>query len=464
MAQPKTTKIISKKHLARLERERRQIRVLVIGSIIIVAGVLLSIVYGALNATVFLNYKTIESVNTEKVTVREFQARAKATREQLVNQYLYYYQMAVMFGMDPATDSSLTQLFSNIQAQLESPDMIANQVLTYIEDDILIRQYAEKNNVVVTEAEIEKEIEDVYQYYPAGTPSPTPTATTFSYPTLSAAQLLLVTATSTMTMAPSFTPTLAGTAVSTKTPLPTITPVTEESYTDSYKEALDHYRELGYSEEMFRRIFFENALYREKIKALITSNVPHETEQVWVRHILVANEATAKAAYNLLMDGVDFATLASDYSTHAATRAKGGDLGWFAMGAMQDEFGISDFESVAFSLEIGEISEPVLSAAGYHILQVLGHETRPLTEDEYKTAVDDAFIAWLEEQRAASTIEVNPDLLSYVPTKPDLQDAFSNLFATQTAAAATSIMQQQTDAAIFALTPSSTPEPSTPTP
>jgi peptidyl-prolyl cis-trans isomerase D len=464
MAQRKTTKIISKKHLARLERERRQIRALVIVSIIIVSGVLLSIAYGALNATLFLNYKTIESVNSEKVTVREFQARAKATREQLVNQYLYYYQMAIMFGMDPATDSSLTQLFTNIQSQLESPETIANQVLTYIEDDLLIRQYAAKNNVLVTDAEIEQEIEDMYKYYPAGAPSPTPTATSFTYSTLSAAQLLLVTATPTATLGPTMTPTLTGTVVPTKTLIPTTTPVTEESYTTSYKEALAHYRELGYSEEMFRRIFFENALYREKIKALVTADVPHETDQVWVRHILVADEVTAKATYNLLMDGVDFATLASDYSTHAASQAKGGDLGWFAMGAMQDEFGTSDFESVAFSLDIGEISEPVQSAAGYHILQVLGHEIRPLTEDEYKTAVDDAFYAWLDGQRAGSTIEVNPDLLSYVPTKPDLQDAFTNLFATQTAAAATNVIQQQTDAAVLALTPSTTPQPPTPTP
>ena len=215
---------------------------------------------------------------------------------------------------------------------------------------------------------------------------------------------------------------------------------------------------------MFRRIFFENALYREKVKSLVTADVPHATEQVWVRHILVADEVTAKAVSNLLKDGVDFAGLASDYSTHSTSRAKGGDLGWFAMGGMEAEFGVSDFESIAFSLEIGEISEPVQSDAGYHILQVLGHEIRPLTEDEYNSAVDDAFTAWLEEQRAVSTIDVNPDLLAYIPTKPDLEDAFTNLFATQTAAAATSVMEQQTDAANFALTPSSTPQPLTPTP
>ena len=464
MAQSKSTKIISKKHLARLERERRQTRALIIGSIVIVSIVLLSIAYGVLNATVFVNYKTIETVNNDKVTVREFQARAKATREQLVNQYLYYYQMAIMFGMDPSTDASLNQLFTNIQNQLDSPEAIANQVLTYIEDDLFIRQYAEKNNVVVTEADIEKKIEELYKYFPAGTPTSTLTPTSFTYSTLSAEQLLLVTATATTTLAPSITPTVASTEVATKTPAPTATPVTEEAYKTSYQESLDHYKTMGFTEEMFRRIFMENSLYRDRVKELVTSDVSHAPEQVWARHILVADEATAKAVVALLQNGVDFAGLASEYSTDTASSAKGGDLGWFAAGVMESQFGTSDFDSVAFGLEIGAISQPVASSVGYHIIQVLGHETRPLTDEEYQAAVESAFNTWLEEQRAASTIDVNPDLLNYVPTKPDLQGAFTDLFATQTASAATSAVQQQTDAAIFALTPSSTPQPFTPTP
>ena len=160
----------------------------------------------------------------------------------------------------------------------------------------------QKNNVVVSEAEIEKEIEELYKYFPAGTPTSTLTPTSFTYSTLSAEQLLLVTATPTTTLAPALTPTVASTEVATKTPAPTATPVTEEAYKTSYQESLDHYKTMGFTEEMFRRIFIENSLYRERVKELVTSDVPHAAEQVWARHILVADEATAKAVVALLQE------------------------------------------------------------------------------------------------------------------------------------------------------------------
>jgi peptidyl-prolyl cis-trans isomerase D len=398
-------------------------------------------------------------VNGENVTVREFQSRAKATREQLVNQYIYYYQMAMMFGIDPSTDSSLSQVFTNIQNQLDSPDTIANQVLSYIEDDLFIKQYARENQITITDAEVEAEIQNTFSYFPQGTQTPTPSPTSFTYSTLSAEQLFLVTATPTSTTAPTLTATALVTKSPTVTPAPSATPMTEGGFADSYQKALENYRALGFSEKLFRQVFFENALYRKKVQALVTADVPHEAEQVWARHILVADEATAKAIYSLLMDGVDFAKLASEYSTDTGSKSKGGDLGWFGRGTM-----VAEFETAAYSLDIGEISQPVQSQNGFHIIQVLGHEIRPLTAEEYKKAVDAAFNTWLEARRAESTIVVNPDLLSYVPTKPTLQDAFNNLFATQTVAASTSIVQQQTADAILALTPSSTPLPPTATP
>ncbi len=459
MAQRKTTKIVSKKHLARLERERRQTRIIVIVSIVILAFILLSIAYGALNETVLLNYKSIEVVNGEKVTVREFQARSRATREQLVNQYMYYYQLAAMFGMDPSTDPSLSQMFSEIQYQLESPETLANQVLSYIEDDLFIRQYAEKTGILITAEEIQAELESDFGYFPLGTRTPTLTSTPVTMPTLSLEQLAFVTATFTPTTGPARTAALIGTTLPSQTPTPTATPVTADSFQQSYQENLEHYKTLGFTEEMFRRIFFENALYRQAVKAIVTADVSHEGEQVWARHILVADETSAQAIYDLLQNGVDFATLASQYSTDPGSQSKGGDLGWFGRGVM-----VTEFEQAAFSQEIGLIGTPVKTENGYHIIQVLARENRPLTAEQYQEAVDAAFNSWLVEQRTAATIEVNPDLLAYVPVKPNLQEAFQNLFATQTVAAATGIIQQQTDLAILALTPSSTPLPPTATP
>ncbi|MBI4732484.1 MAG: peptidylprolyl isomerase [Chloroflexi bacterium] len=458
MAQRKSTKIVSKKHLARLERERRQTRAIMIGSIVILAIVLLSIVYGALSETILLNYKTIVTVNGEKVTVHEFQAQAKASREQLIDQYMYYYQLAMMFGMDPSTDSSLSQLFSNIEYQLSDAKSLADQVLTSIEDTLLVKQYGIANGITVTEADVEDAIRNTYGYFPNGTQTPTPTSTLLAYSTLSAAQLDLVTATP--TLEPTFTPTLGPTLTATLegTAAPSATPMTEQGYTELYADALVHYRTLGYNEEMFRRVFFEDALYRERVKALVTADVPHEAEKVWARHILVADQATAETVYTLLMAGGDFATLAAAYSTDG-TKDIGGDLGWFGTGEM-----VAEFETAAFSLEIGEISQPVQSQHGFHIIQVLGHENRPLTDSEYQTAVDAAFDAWLAEQRAAATIVVIDNYMDFTPDKPTLQDAFNNMFATQTAAAPTYLAQQQTSDAELALTPSATPLPPTVTP
>ncbi|MEW6092832.1 MAG: peptidylprolyl isomerase [Chloroflexota bacterium] len=468
MAQRKTTKIVSKKHLARLERERRQTRAITFGAIAIISIVFLSILYGVLNETILLNYKPIVTVNGEKVTIHEFQAQARASREQMIDQYMYYYQMALMFGIDPSTDSSLSSLFSNIQYQLSDPKSLADQILTSIEDTLLIKQYAIANGITVSEAEVEDAIRNTYGYFPDGTRTPSLTSTAVTFSTLSAAQLDLVTATPTLqptftrTAGPTLTATLEGTTVPSATPLPTATPLTEEGYTNLYADALVHYGALGFDEAMFRRVFFEDALYRERVKALVTADVSHEAEKVWVRHILVADLSTADTVYTLLNAGGDFAALAAAYSTDS-TSTSGGDLGWLGEADLLTKYG-SSFVTAALNYGIGEISEPVQTQYGFHIIQVLGHENRPLTADEYQTLVDNTFEAWLTEQRNAATIVVIDNYVDYSPDKPSLEDAFLNMFATQTAQASTYEVQQQTIDAEFALTPSSTPLPSTSTP
>ncbi len=372
---------------------------------------------------------------------------------------MQYYNLALMFGMDPNTDSSLSQTFDSIQQQLDDPANLGEQILTNIEDDLLIKQYAQANGIEVTEAEIDKAIQEAYKYYPEGIPTGTPAATPLAFSTLSAAQLELVTATPTIQPPATPTPGPTNTAAPTAVPEPTATPVSEQGYSDMLKQGLQFYKQLGLDEELFRRVFFESALYRERVKAAVTADVSHETEQVWARHILVANESIANTVRTLLLSGGDWNTLATAYSIDTSTKDKGGDLGWFSKGKM-----VAEFETAAFGMQISELSQPVQSQFGYHIIQVLGHETRPLTAEEFSTNVDNAFAVWLENQRSAATIVINPDWVTYVPAKPTLQEAFSNLFATQTAMAPTYQAEQQTSEAILVLTPSATPLPPTATP
>lgn len=88
------------------------------------------------------------------------------------------------------------------------------------------------------------------------------------------------------------------------------------------------------------------------------------SQELNARHILVADEATAKEVYDKLKAGGDFAKLAKEYSTDGSAEA-GGELGWFTVGAM-----VPEFNDAAYALELNTVSEPVKSEFGYHIIEV----------------------------------------------------------------------------------------------
>lgn len=226
MAKKSTPKIVSKKHLARQERERRQTRLIMGVSIGIVVVILLGIAYGLLNNTLFLRWRPAVTVNGESLSLQNFQVRVRATRQSLVAQYMQYIQFGQMLGVDPTTDPSMSQALDQISSQLDSPSTIGSQVIDDMVNSLLVRQYAKANGIIVTAADVDKAIQDALGYYPNGTPTPTLTPTTLVYPTLDATQLALVTPTITPTTAPTTTPrpTFTPNLTATKTPIPTITP------------------------------------------------------------------------------------------------------------------------------------------------------------------------------------------------------------------------------------------------
>lgn len=454
MAKEKPTKIASKKHLARLERERRQTRLitfLAIGVIVIIVG---AIGYGILNETVLKLRQPVVTVNGVSVTMGEFEVRVRVARQQDVDQYMQYYQFAQMFGIDTSSTStsSIAQTMNQLESDLSTPNTIGNQVLEDITNDLLIRQYAKANGIVVTAADVDKAVSDAFSYFPNGTPTPTLTPTTFSYSTLSATQYALVTPTfpptqtptetlaptATLAPVPTSTPTPQSTATVTAVPslTPTATPYTLAGFQGQYKNALTYYAKLGMNETEFRKIFFESTLYRTRVSNIVTADITHQQDQVWARHILVADQPTAQTIYEQLLGGADFATLASKYSIDTNTQSKGGDLGWFGKGTM-----LAPFETAAFSMKIGEISAPVQTTAGWHIIQVLGHEVRPLTDTEYQTAVTNAMNTWLTNQRTTANIIIAGNWTDNVPTVPNLTDAFNSMYATATTYAKQSVQQ-----------------------
>ncbi|PWV97905.1 parvulin-like peptidyl-prolyl isomerase [Paenibacillus cellulosilyticus] len=133
-------------------------------------------------------------------------------------------------------------------------------------------------------------------------------------------------------------------------------------------------------------------------------------EQVHASHILVATKDEADAIYTQLINGTDFAALAKEKSIDTGSGANGGDLGYFARGVM-----VSEFEDAAFSLKVGEISLPVQSQYGYHLILVTDHKaavTKTLEDvkDQIKETLTSQKIyelspSYIDELRAKADIK-----------------------------------------------------------
>ncbi|MFH1905985.1 MAG: peptidylprolyl isomerase [Chloroflexota bacterium] len=430
MAKNKTAKIVTKKHLARLERERRQARLITCSALAIVVVVISLILYGILSLTVLQARQPVVKVGKDVVTTREFQMRVRLARQQNITQYIQYLQFAQMFGMDPVTNPNIAQYLTQIQNTLNNPAQLGGEVINQLVDELLIRQYASANGILVTADELEKAIQSDFGFFTNGTPTPTNalTPTAILYSTLSPTQLALVTLTPTPNPDPTSTPLptattdLSATPTSVPSITPTATPYTIEAFQSEFAKVVENHANIKMTEADIRKVFFENRLYRQKVYDILTKDVPHDDEQVWARHILVADEATAQAVLNQLLNGADWQTLAAENSTDPGTKDSGGDLGWFGRGKM-----IAEFENAAFDLPIGNISQPVQSDFGWHIIQVLGHENRPLTEAEYQQLRDAKFQEWLAEARQATTVKIYDYYLERIPTDPKLEDELAKL-------------------------------------
>ena len=104
-------------------------------------------------------------------------------------------------------------------------------------------------------------------------------------------------------------------------------------------------------------------------------------EEVHARHILLPTEDEAKKAEARVKGGEDFAKVANELSKDTA--GDGGDLGWFTKDKM-----VPEFADAAFKLKKGEVSDPVKSQFGWHIIQV--EDTRTKTFPPFEQLKDQA--------------------------------------------------------------------------
>ncbi|MDD2498446.1 MAG: peptidylprolyl isomerase [Desulfitobacteriaceae bacterium] len=134
-----------------------------------------------------------------------------------------------------------------------------------------------------------------------------------------------------------------------------------------------------------------------------------QQEQVKVRHILVDSIDKAKEVKEKLAAGSDFAELAKEYSTDTSKDA-GGELGYIIKGQM-----VAEFEKASFSMNVGEISEPVETKYGYHIINVEDKkEAQAAKYEDHKIEIKETLLnqkmqtkygSWLEKKYEEYKVE-----------------------------------------------------------
>lgn len=455
-----TPKTVSKKHIARSQREQRQTRIILIVTGAILAVILGLLIYALVDTYLVKPNKSVAYVDNYVIKAGDYKTKVKYARVNTINQAYTYYQYSQMFG---SYGSSYLTAAQNMITELFDPTSVGERVLDSMIDEHLISEEAEKLGITVSEEEIDKAMQIAFEFFPNGTNTPTITSTAPSTPTLSDKQLTLLaytdtpTATATATNTPEgWEPTNTATLVPTNAPTqepsvaetkgsnetqmsgtatpeptatitPTPTPYTTQGYSKAISSYLDSLGTVNLSKEELRDIF-RNQLLREKMLAAITADLEPVEDQVWARHILVDSEEKAIEIRERLENGEDWASLVATENNETPDSVTMEDLGWFGVGQMEESF-----EKAAFALEdVGQLTEPIQTSYGWHVIQLIAKGPIDLDSNQFQTLKESNFDKWLLGLREAKSdvIKKVEGWEELVPNTPEVpSDFLSMLFS-----------------------------------
>ena len=191
----------------------------------------------------------------------------------------------------------------------------------------------------------------------------------------------------------------------------------------------------GMSMDDAKKLVRENLLTKKAVDANITVTDAQvndylkqqhlqigQPSQVQARHILVKSQGQANAIEAQLKKGADFATLAKANSIDPGSKDKGGELGWFGPGQM-----VPAFQKAAFALQPGQISAPVQTPFGWHVIQV--EAIKPLTKDAAIDLIKQQqesmqITPFMNQLRTSGSIQIDdPRVTDLFPSPPPVAPA-----------------------------------------
>ena len=204
----------------------------------------------------------------------------------------------------------------------------------------------------------------------------------------------------------------------------------EMLYQEALKKGLDKTPDFNKKVEEFKKITLVTELFDKDVmaKAKVSDSEVKDyydkhkeefapTTQIKASHILVKTEDEAKKVLERLKKGEKFADIAKAVSIDKGSAINGGDLGYFSKGQM-----VPEFERAAASLKVGEVSIPVKTQYGYHIIKVTDKKKGAIIEfDKIKDMISqklssgkqkEAFDQYIADLKKNYKIEINKEALA----------------------------------------------------
>jgi parvulin-like peptidyl-prolyl isomerase len=346
-------------NLTRIEKDRIKARLLLLGLSSVLALVVLLIGGAFFWEKVIVTQRPVLRMDGQTVSLGHYAALLSYRRTILESEMMQLAELAnqpTPAGVDPSQNVMAMyarQRLQQIQSQLVVLD---SRLLEDLIEERLIRAEAAKRGIAITPAQIESELKLMVGYQ-----EPAPVE--------------------------------SGVA----TPAPAAPARGSSSFEARYR---DYRRATGASDALIRSDV-EYSLIRREIGKQLGEAVPARSDQIKSKHILVAEEEAAKQALERIRGGESFEAVAAEVSIDPGTKDQGGELGWFSRGML-----VTEFEDAAYSLQPGQISEPVKTSFGWHLIFLEERDpNRALEGSALEAAKERALPNWLEEEKQKHTIQ-----------------------------------------------------------
>lgn len=158
---------------------------------------------------------------------------------------------------------------------------------------------------------------------------------------------------------------------------------------DEFIEVFNEMKKSMLQQYNLRKMFNKVTLSEEEIKEFYEENksLYNKPEMVKASHVLVDTEEKANEILKEITEGLSFEDAAAKYSS-CPSKENGGALGQFGKGQM-----VKEFEDAVFAMEVGQISKPVKTQFGYHLIKLTDHQPAKTAdfEEAYQQVKDNCF-------------------------------------------------------------------------